>query len=111
MVSIGFLRVYDRNRTLNGKNSLMILVTVTKTIAEIDRDFILRGNSYDTSTFSSDGSDHPETKTVQVCNLYVLLILCAADFASVLTLSRRFNTRFSELTEYCSERFLCQMII
>ena len=87
------------------EQTLTIHVIVTKTITEIDGDFILRGTRYDTSTFSSDGSDHSETKKVLVCNLQSLLILCGADLAGVLTLSRRFNTQFSESTESCSERF------
>ena len=51
------------------EQTLTIHVIVTKTITEIDGDFILRGTRYDTSTFSSDGSDHPETKKVLVCHL------------------------------------------
>ena len=51
------------------EGTLTIKIIVTKTIAEIDGDFILRGTRYDTSTFSSDGSDHSETKKVLVCNL------------------------------------------
>ena len=51
------------------EQTLMIHVIVTKTITEIDGDFILRGTRYDTSTFFSDGSDHPETKKVLVCHL------------------------------------------
>ena len=51
------------------ERTLTIHVMVTKTITEIDRDFILRSTRYDTSTFPSDGSDHPETKKVLFCNL------------------------------------------
>ena len=51
------------------EQTLTIHVIVTKTITEIDGDFILRGTRYDTSTFSSDGSDNSETKKVLVCNL------------------------------------------
>ena len=51
------------------EGTLTIKIIVTKTIAEIHGDFILRGTRYDTSTFSSDGSDHSETKKVLVCNL------------------------------------------
>ena len=51
------------------EQTLTIHVIVTKTITEIDGDFILRGTRYDTSTFSIDGSDHSETKKVLVCNL------------------------------------------